>query len=151
MEETPTQVNVPTGHPLRLKDKVVIITGAGGAIGLETSARLLQDGARLSLVDISLEALQSAVTELSKSIEGNFEDRIISFVADVTSESDTEAFVSGTVKQFGRLDGAFLNAGISYSATSIFETTAEDYERVMRVNVKSGKQSLIPVHVMMKC
>jgi NAD(P)-dependent dehydrogenase (short-subunit alcohol dehydrogenase family) len=131
-------------HPTRLKDKVVIITGAGGAIGLETSARLLQDGARVSLVDISQDALEAAVEKLSKAVEiTNITERIATFAADVTSESATETYVSGTVKHFGRLDAAFLNAGISYASTSIFDTTEESYERIMRVNVKSGKISFV--------
>lgn len=52
----------------RLLGKVVLVTGAGGSIGLETSARLLQEGANLGLVDISSDALERAVSQLKVNI-----------------------------------------------------------------------------------
>ncbi|KAK7432015.1 hypothetical protein QQZ08_001305 [Neonectria magnoliae] len=125
--------------PSRLSGKVVLVTGAGGAIGLATSARLLQDGAKVCLVDINADALLAAVSELTKYIPNeSVDDRILIVTADVTSESAVEQFVSKVVDKLGRLDCAFLNAGVSYTSTAIFDTTEESYERVMRINVKSA-------------
>jgi NAD(P)-dependent dehydrogenase (short-subunit alcohol dehydrogenase family) len=125
----------------RLPGNVVLITGAGGSIGLETAIRLLQEGASLSLVDISSEALDAAVTKLQGAVAGqSLDSRILSIRGDVTSESDIEDYTKKTVERFGRLDCAFLNAGISYNSTSIFDTTEELYDRVMKVNVKSGRR-----------
>lgn len=127
----------------RLLNKVVLVTGAGGAIGLETSARLLLEGANLALVDINPDALESAIEKLKSFISGEpVESRILTLTADVASESDVEGFTKKTVEKFGRLDCAFLNAGISYTSTSIFDTTEESYDRLMRVNVKSGNYTL---------
>ncbi|KAH8894590.1 putative short-chain dehydrogenase [Thozetella sp. PMI_491] len=139
MSET-TAASVPAPLPAqRLLGKAVLITGAGGAIGLETAGRLLQEGANLSLVDISAEALEAAVTKLSPFLAGQAVDtRIVTHRADVTAESEVEAYTKKTVEKYGRLDCVFLNAGISYNSTSIFDTTEESYERVMRVNVKSA-------------
>ena len=123
--------------------KTVLITGAGGSIGTETSLRLLREGANLSLVDISAEALEAVVATLREAIpDGTADARIATFVADVTSEAEVERYTAQTVDKFGRLDCAFLNAGISYNSTSIFDTTEESYERLMRVNVKSGTDLL---------
>ena len=123
----------------RLLGKVILITGAGGSIGVQTSARLLLEGANLSLVDISQEALDAAVVNLKSFIgEAPISSRILTIVADVTSEKAVEEYTTKTVEIFSRLDCVFLNAGISYASTSILDTTEESYERVMRVNVKSG-------------
>jgi NAD(P)-dependent dehydrogenase (short-subunit alcohol dehydrogenase family) len=128
--------------PHRQQDRVIIVTGAGGAIGLETSSRLLQEGAKVSLVDINGGALEAAVTKLKTIItDGSLDSRILTIIADVTVEDDVQGFVARTVERFQRLDSVFLNAGISYSSTSIFDTTEESYEKIMRVNVKSGTAS----------
>lgn len=129
----------------RLIGKVALITGGGGAIGLETAGRLLQEGARVSLIDISREALDRATTHLQETILANdpagrsAKECILTIQADVTSEPEVAAYTERTVSHFGRLDTAFLNAGISYSSTSIFDTTAESYDRIMNANVKSGR------------
>ncbi|KAI4603268.1 hypothetical protein KJ359_006061 [Pestalotiopsis sp. 9143b] len=124
----------------RLAGQVVLITGAGGSIGLETASRLLQEGASLSLVDISSEALDKAKSKLQSllSSSDSADARILTIRADVTSEKEIEQFTKSTVDKFGRFDCAFLNAGISHSSTSIFDTTEESYDRIMNVNVKSA-------------
>lgn len=123
----------------RLVGKVVLITGAGGSIGLATASRMLQEGASLGLVDISPQGLDKARSELQPFVSpDSLESRILTIIADVTSEEDVERFTKATVDKFGRLDCAFLNAGISYSATSIFDTTEQSYDNIMKVNVKSG-------------
>lgn len=124
----------------RLLGKVVLITGAGGAIGVEAAARLLREGARLALVDISAAALDMAMTVLAALVPSDDTpaQHLLPICADVTDERQVEEYTASAVKTFGRLDCAFLNAGISYTSTSILETTVEKYEEVMRTNVRSG-------------
>ncbi|KAK7943344.1 short-chain dehydrogenase [Apiospora aurea] len=127
----------------RLFGKTVLITGAGGPIGLETTARMLQEGANLSLVDISAEALDRAAAKLSEVLGQGADDdaqsrRILSIRADRTEEAEVQDYTDRTIQKFGRLDCAFLNAGVSYGSTSSFDTQVEDYERLMRVNVRSA-------------
>lgn len=106
---------------------------------METAGLLLQEGANLSLVDLSAEALSLAESRLSTLIPGqDSSSRILIIQGDVTSEAQVQDSIQKTVGKFGRIDCAFLNAGISYAATSIFDTTEESYERIMNVNVKSG-------------
>lgn len=129
----------------RLAGKVVLITGAGGSIGLATASRMLQEGASLGLVDISPQGLDKARSELQPFVSPDtLESRVLTIIADVTSEDDVERFTKATVDKFGRLDCAFLNAGRSYSATSIFDTTEESYDNIMKVNVKSGSSICPP-------
>lgn len=122
--------------------KTVLITGAGGTIGLETATRMLQEGANLSLVDISIEALNRAVSKLSEALglQGDGVPlRILHTIADCTEEAEVEAYTDNTFQKFGRLDCSFLNAGRSYSSRSIFDTKVEDFDELMRINVRSGK------------
>jgi NAD(P)-dependent dehydrogenase (short-subunit alcohol dehydrogenase family) len=128
----------------RLSGKVAIITGGGGSIGVETARRLLREGANVSLVDIDADALKAAVNVLQNVLStGEYmQSRVLTIVADVTLGKDVEAYTKRTVHTFGRLDCVFLGAGIpfvAHGAKTILETTEEDYERIMPLNIKSGK------------
>ncbi|KAF4818342.1 Levodione reductase [Colletotrichum siamense] len=146
MEENVPKEAAATHLPSqRLLGKVVLVTGAGGSIGLETSARLLQEGANLGLVDISSDALERAVSQLKVNIPGEtIENRILTVTADVTSEEAVEQYTTKIASHFQSLDCAFLNAGVSYTSTSIFDTTEETYDRIMQVNVKSSMNPISP-------
>jgi NAD(P)-dependent dehydrogenase (short-subunit alcohol dehydrogenase family) len=128
----------------RLSGKVALITGGGGKIGVDTARRLLREGANVSLVDIDGDALKAAVQTLQETLSTGqaWQSRILTVVADATVEADVESYTKKTVAAFGRLDCVFLGAGIPYGSTepkTIFETTEEDYEKIMPLNVKSGE------------
>lgn len=132
--------------PNRLKGLVSLITGAAGNIGLESARRYLQEGAKVVLVDISPEGLAQSKEQLVKAIrdlpDGNSldpDDLILTVQADVTSEEDVQRYVDESVRKFGKLDVALLCAGISYSSTSILDTSIDQYDKVMQVNCRSGK------------
>lgn len=124
----------------RLSGRVALITGGGGAIGVETARRLLREGANVSLVDIDSAALQTAVKKLKQTLSTgqSVASRVKTFVADASVEEEVQRVVESTVHAFGKLDCAFLNAGLVWYEGTIFDTSEEEYERVMRVNVKSG-------------
>jgi NAD(P)-dependent dehydrogenase (short-subunit alcohol dehydrogenase family) len=134
----------------RLQDRVALITGGGGKIAVEAARRILREGGKVCLVDISAAHLQTAVKILKGTLATGQapHSRIHTIVADVTVEAHVEDAVKKTVIAFGRLDTAFLNAGTTPTSTSLFDTTEEDYERIMRVNVKTGEYSLIEyIHI----
>lgn len=115
----------------RMKDKVVVVTGAASGIGRATALALAREGARLSLADIdepggkkTLEAVQQAGVEA------------VFLRTDVSDESQVEAMVSKTVERFGRLDAAFNNAGIENDPKPTTETTIAVLERVLAVNLR---------------
>ncbi|KAF2749976.1 putative short-chain dehydrogenase [Sporormia fimetaria CBS 119925] len=127
----------------RLSGTVALLTGGGSKIGVETARRLLREGANVSLVDSSAELLEEAVKTLASTLSTGqvLRSRILTIVANVTDDEEVQVFVKKTITAFGRLDAVFLGAGVPYAghaAKSLFETTEEDYERVMPLNVKSA-------------
>src|SRR6516162_1335948 len=87
----------------RLLDRVAVITGAGSGIGLASVRRLAAEGARIIAVDIDGETGKAAAEEAG-----------VTFIqADVTSEDDVRAIYETAAGEFGRIDIAFNNAGIS--------------------------------------
>ncbi len=111
----------------RLDAKVCLITGAGSGIG-QASARLFaQEGARVVVADIDLEAAAKTVAEIG--------DAAVAERVDVTSPQDTVDLAKRVVEQFGRIDVLFNNAGIA-GIGDVLETEPELFDRVMTVNVR---------------
>lgn len=113
-----------------LDGKAVLLVGASTGIGLEAARVFAEEGARLVLSARSGDALDAVASELTA--EGH-EVRVV--VGDVTSGADVARMVDETVAAYGRLDGAFNNAGIGQVGL-LHEVSEEDFDRVMEVNVK---------------
>ncbi|KAL2869137.1 SDR family NAD(P)-dependent oxidoreductase [Aspergillus lucknowensis] len=130
---------VLTPNPIlnRLRGLLALVTGAAGNIGYETARRFLLEGALVALVDLDGEKLARS-TEALRNLEQSNEDAVLTVRADVADDEDVQRFVGETINTFGRLDIAFLCAGISYSSTSILDTDVEQYDRVMRVNCRGS-------------
>lgn len=116
---------------MRLKDKVALITGGASGIGRATALLFSREGALVSVVDWD-EAGGQAVVEAIRS-----EGRQANFVyCDVTQALDCQHAVQETLNQWGRLDILFNNAGAIRRA-SVLETTEQEWDWMMAVNVKS--------------
>jgi NAD(P)-dependent dehydrogenase (short-subunit alcohol dehydrogenase family) len=142
MERAPTSTNLTRPMPIhRLQDKVAFITGGGGKVGVETAGRLLVEGANVALVDIDQQSLEVAVPVLKAAIPTGvpLESRLLTIAADATRDADVEACVKKTVQRFGRIDFALLNTCERYESKSLFDTNEEEFEKIMRTNVTSGK------------
>ncbi|TCT39895.1 SDR family NAD(P)-dependent oxidoreductase [Martelella mediterranea] len=111
-----------------LQNKVAIITGGSGGIGVATAKRMLAEGAKVLLVDIDEEALKEAVSSLG--------DGADYFVADVTDPAQAEAYVKAAVDKFGKLDIYVGNAGIEGVVKPITEYPVEMFDKVLAVNVR---------------
>lgn len=116
----------------RLENKVALITGGAGSIGMTTAELFRQHGAKVMLVDLSEEALQDAVNRLGI---GAGQDLAYT-VADVTQAADVENYVKETIKRFGKIDIFFNNAGIEGVVRPIEEYPEEVFDKVIAVNVK---------------
>lgn len=115
---------------MRLKDKVALITGAGSGLGRASAELFAKEGAKIIVVDINPQGGMETVTRI---IDGGGEAIFIK--ADVSKASEIEDMVSEAVKKYKRLDVVFNNAGIALPK-SIIDTTEEEWDKVMDVNLK---------------
>jgi NAD(P)-dependent dehydrogenase (short-subunit alcohol dehydrogenase family) len=112
----------------RLAGKVAVVTGAGSGIGLATARRFAIEGAKVVCADIDDEAGAKAATEIG----GRY------IKVDVTSELQVRALFQAAVDEYGGLDIAFNNAGISPPEDdSILTTDMDAWRRVQDVNLTS--------------
>ncbi|RYN40824.1 hypothetical protein AA0113_g3815 [Alternaria arborescens] len=141
MERAPTSTNLTRPLPIqRLEGKVVMITGGGGKVGVESAGRLLIEGCNVALIDIDQGALEAAVPVLKAAIPTGspIESRLLTIVADATKEPDVEACAKKVVQRFERLDAALLNCCHRGESKSIFDVTEDDFDRIMTINAKSA-------------
>lgn len=113
-----------------LDGKVIIITGASLGIGAETARLFAREGASLVLGARRLEPLQALAEELRDSGA-----KVAISPGDVSVAADVQRLVDTAVETFGRLDGAFNNAGINQYGR-LDEVSEEDFDRIFQVNVK---------------
>ncbi len=117
-------------QPRALEGKVIIVTGAGGGIGRESSRVLAAAGARLVLSDRSEpEGLQTKAFLIADGYDAAF------VAADVGSEESVQALVAQTLALYGRLDGAFNNAGVEAANKPLAELTLAEWERGIRIDL----------------
>jgi NAD(P)-dependent dehydrogenase (short-subunit alcohol dehydrogenase family) len=115
---------------MRLANKVALITGAGTGIGRATAVLFAQEGAKVVVQDLSVDAAQDTV-QLIKKTGGE----AVFIGGDVTFSDAAAAIVQKAVDTYGRLDVLFNNAGIWRGGT-ILDISEEDWDRTIGVNVK---------------
>jgi NAD(P)-dependent dehydrogenase (short-subunit alcohol dehydrogenase family) len=113
-----------------LKDKTIIVTGAGSGIGRTSAEVFAGAGANVVVVDLNE---QSAAETAGKIVAAG--GRAVARRCDVASESEVAAMVAFAVERYGRLDGAFNNAGIEMHNKPVYELTAADWQAVMNVDL----------------
>ncbi|MQU09496.1 SDR family NAD(P)-dependent oxidoreductase [Pseudomonas helleri] len=128
----------------RLQDKVAIITGGSGGIGKATAMRFLEEGAKVAIVDIAVEALEQAKLDLA-----GLGDLLV-IQADVTQEDQVKNYIQKVVDAFGTVDVFFNNAGIEGKIHPLIDVTLEDFEKVQAVNVRGvflGLKHVLPIMI----
>jgi glucose 1-dehydrogenase len=116
-----------------LTDKVAIVTGANSGIGRAIALGLAQAGA-----DITIDYVVNpdSAQELEEEIQ-QLGEKAIMVDADVSQVADLRMLVEKTIEAFGHLDIFVNNAGIE-TRTSLLETTEEQFDKVLAVNLKSA-------------
>lgn len=115
-----------------LKDKVAIVTGASSGLGRAIALRYAREGASVVLADTRDEPIEGG--ETTQALIEAAGGTAFSHRADVSKWADVDALVGAAVARFGRLDIMVNNAAI-YTSTNLVETSEEQWNRVMAVNV----------------
>ena len=114
---------------MALDGKIAIVTGAAGGIGYAIAERFLREGAKVVFADIDTDKGASALSNLEKLGECRF------IKADVGKRLDVHNLVAATIEAFGDIDILVNNAGIVHGA-DFLDVTEDDFDRVLRVNLK---------------
>ena len=111
-----------------LEGKVCIITGSARGIGKGIGMRMIEEGCNVVFADLNDKEAGKAAEE-ARNKGGN----AIAVKVDVPDRRSVQAMVERTVKEFGKLDILFNNAGINHQQF-FMETTEENWDRIMKVN-----------------
>lgn len=112
----------------RLDGKVAIITGASSGMGRATSIRFAGEGAAVVVADLNQEGGEATVRQCKENA-----GRAVFQKTDVSAEAEIKALVGRAVKEFGRLDIIFNNAGIGGAVGPLEQISVEDWDRSQAV------------------
>jgi NAD(P)-dependent dehydrogenase (short-subunit alcohol dehydrogenase family) len=116
---------------LDFSGKVALVTGAASGMGLATGIAFAEAGASVVLADVRDELVKAEAQKL-----GAAGHQVIAVRCDVSDEAQVEEMVARTVSKFGRLDAAFNNAGVMARIVPTAESTREDWDRVININLR---------------
>lgn len=110
--------------------KTAIITGGGSGLGQATAVRLAEEGVNIAVVDVS----EKGGNETVELVKAKGVDAIF-IQADVSKLEDVKNYVEKTVEKFGSIDYFFNNAGISGSGKYFLETTTDEINQIVGINL----------------
>ncbi len=116
---------------ISFEGQVALVTGAASGLGLATAKAFAESGAAVVLADWNEAAVHAAADALTAA--GH---QALAIPGDVADDGQVEAMVGRTVASFGRLDVAYNNAGVQNLLAETADTTREDYDRVMGINLR---------------
>jgi len=124
---------------MRLKDKVVIVTGGGQGLGEAFAKGCAKEGAKVVITDVNEKNGQKVQQEIGESA--------LFIRTDVSSRQEVQAMVNEVMKRFGKIDVLINNAGI-HSGGKFWEETEETWRRIFEVNVLGVvfcSQAVVPI------
>src|SRR5271167_811076 len=117
------------GGIMKLTSKKALITGGNSGIGLATARLFVAEGAEVAITGRDQRTLDEAVAELGSKAQG--------YRADVTVAEDRKTLFAQLVKDFGKLDIVFANAGIS-GRTPTGATDEDIFEKIVHTNLNGA-------------
>ena len=118
-------------NSLDFSGKVALVTGAASGMGLATAQAFAEAGAAVVLADFREDAVKTSAQKLVES--GH---KAIALRCDVSDDAQVAAMVDRTVAEFDRLDAAFNNAGVMARMMPTAESTREEWDRVIGINLR---------------
>jgi NAD(P)-dependent dehydrogenase (short-subunit alcohol dehydrogenase family) len=115
-----------------MDNKVCVVTGGAGSIGLASAKLFAEAGGKVMLVDRDPSVLAKAARAFAA------QDRVDTFAADVADTFATKNYLNATVSRFGKIDVIFSNAGMSGAIAPITDYPDDLFDRVMAVNVRAS-------------
>jgi NAD(P)-dependent dehydrogenase (short-subunit alcohol dehydrogenase family) len=116
--------------PRRFEERVVIVTGAAGGIGMATAQRFGAEGARIVMADRDADR---AARERAGVLDAGAPDAFVQ-ACDVAEESQVAACVAAAIERYGRLDAIVNNAGLM-TFRPLVDLTTDDWRRVLGVDL----------------
>src|SRR3954447_2527769 len=116
---------------LDFSGKVALVTGAAAGMGLATARAFADAGAAVVLADFNEDGVKAAAHKLVAA--GH---KALAVRCDVSDDEQVAAMVERAVAEFGRLDAAFNNAGVMARIAATADSTREDWDRVIGVNLR---------------
>lgn len=110
-----------------LKDKVVVVTGAAGGIGLASALVFAEEGAKVVLADINLQEVEAHARQIG--------ENALAVQVDVSNPESCQAMIGAAIDGFGGVDILFNNAGIAGNRARIGRASLDDWRRVIEVDL----------------
>ncbi len=115
---------------MKVKNKVIAVTGGGGGIGRELVLNLLSRGAKVVAIDINLNGLKE-----TEDLAQPFKDNFYKIVADITDRDVINLIPEQIINHMGNIDGLINNAGIMHKFQSFNDLEETDLQRVIDINL----------------
>ena len=126
----------------RLKNKVAIITGGGSGIGRASCLLFAREGAKVVVADYVAEGGNETARQISAA-----DGQAVFVQTDVSKSADVQNMIGATIRNYGRIDILFNNAGIEGPSTKLANLKEEDWDRVIAIDLTSvylGIKYVIP-------
>lgn len=116
---------------LDFRRKVALVTGAASGMGLATARAFAEAGAAVVMADYREDTVQEQANLLASAGHN-----VIAVGCDVSDDAQVEQMIERTIAKFGRLDAAFNNAGVMARIAPTSDSTREEFDRVIGINLR---------------
>ena len=124
---------------MRLKDKVVIVTGGASGFGRGIVEKFIEEGAKVVIADVNYEA--------AKDLQSLLGNKSLAIKVDVSKQSEVDNMIQETINNFSQINILIQNAAIGMQPQPLSETSEELFDKLFDINVKSvflGAKAVIP-------
>src|SRR5437763_9214378 len=116
----------------KLDGKVAVVTGAASGLGSASALRFASEGAAVVVADLNSQGGEMIVSEIAAS-----GGRAVYQSTDVTSEADIRSVVDRAVREYGRLDVTYNNAGVIGAMGTLESTSEADWDKTFAILTKA--------------